>query len=71
MPKISGKGQITLPVGQREAIGVKPGDVVETFVVGDQIHIVKKIAGAARGILKGAKVMESISDEASVESTLS
>ncbi len=71
MPKISGKGQITLPVGQREAIGVKPGDVVETFVVGDQIHIVKKVAGAAKGILKGVKVKEPISDEASMESTLS
>jgi AbrB family looped-hinge helix DNA binding protein len=71
MPKVSAKGQITLPVSQREAIGIKPGDEIETFVVGDQIHIVKKVAGAARGILKNVEAKAPISDEQSVESALS
>jgi AbrB family looped-hinge helix DNA binding protein len=71
MPKISAKGQITLPASQREAIGVRPGDEIETFVVDDQINIVKKVAGAARGMLKKVKVKDSISDEQSMESALS
>ncbi|MFT6915158.1 MAG: AbrB family looped-hinge helix DNA binding protein [Motiliproteus sp.] len=49
MPKISAKGQITLPASQREAIGVRPGDEVDIYAVGDQINIVKKVAGAAKG----------------------
>jgi AbrB family looped-hinge helix DNA binding protein len=71
MPKISAKGQITLPASQREAIGVKPGDEIETFVVGDQINIVKKVPGAAKGILKNLKAKAPISDEQSMESALS
>ena len=71
MPKVSAKGQITLPASQREAIGVKPGDEIETFVVGDQINIVKKIAGAARGMLKNVNAKASMSDEQSMESALS
>ncbi|WP_269618700.1 AbrB/MazE/SpoVT family DNA-binding domain-containing protein [Zhongshania sp. BJYM1] len=71
MPKISAKGQITLPASQREAIGVRPGDEIETFVVDDQINIVKKVAGAARGVLKNVKAKVSISDEQSMESFLS
>lgn len=71
MPKVSSKGQITLPASQREAIGIKPGDEIETFVVGDQIHIVKKVAGAAKGILKNVEAKAPISDEQSVESALS
>lgn len=71
MPRVSSKGQITLPASQREAIGVKPGDEIETFVVGDQIHIVKKVSGAAKGLLKGVKVKTPISDEESRDSVLS
>lgn len=70
MPKVSSKGQITLPASQREAIDIKPGDEIETFVVGDQIHIVKKVAGAAKGILKHVKVHRLITDEQSLESAL-
>ncbi|MDX1504173.1 MAG: AbrB/MazE/SpoVT family DNA-binding domain-containing protein [Spongiibacter sp.] len=71
MPKVSAKGQITLPASQREAIGVRPGDEIETFVVDDQINIVKKVTGAAKGMLKNVKVKASISDEQSKESALS
>jgi AbrB family looped-hinge helix DNA binding protein len=71
MPKVSSKGQITLPASQREAIGIKPGDEIETFVVGDQINIVKKVAGAARGILKNVEAKAPISDEQSMDSALS
>jgi len=70
MPKINAKGQITLPASQREAIGIKPGDEVEIFVVGDQINIVKKVAGAANGILRDVKSKAPISDEKSMELAL-
>ncbi|WP_426415304.1 AbrB/MazE/SpoVT family DNA-binding domain-containing protein [Aestuariirhabdus sp. LZHN29] len=71
MAKISSKNQITLPAAQREAIGVKAGDEVEIFAVGDQINIVKKVAGAAKGMLSGVKAKAAISDKQSMESALS
>ena len=71
MPKVSAKGQITLPMSQREAIGVKPGDEVETFVVDGQITVIKKVSGAAKGILKDVKPQCDISDDQSLESSIS
>lgn len=71
MPRISAKGQVTLPASQRKAVGLMPGDEIETFVADGQITIVKKIPGAAKGILKHARVKSSVSDELSVDSTLS
>lgn len=71
MPRISAKGQITLPASQREAIGVQLGDEVETYVVGDQINVVKKVNGAAKGLLKNVKAKAPMTDEESMESALS
>lgn len=42
MPKVSAKRQITLPVGQCKALGIEPGDDVESFVAHGQLTIIKK-----------------------------
>lgn len=52
MPKVSSKRQITLPVSQCEALGIEPGDEVESFISYGQLNHCKKEAGAAKGILK-------------------
>ena len=64
MARVSGKRQITLPVDQCRALGIEPGDEVEMFVYRDQITIVKKVSGAARGLLSHIKAGR-MSDEAS------
>ncbi len=51
MPKVSSKRQITLPVDQCQALGIEPGDEYQSFVAGGQITIIKKVPGAAQGIL--------------------
>ena len=52
MPKVSSKRQITLPIEQCRQIGIEPGDEYRSFVANGHITIVKKIPGAAKGILK-------------------
>ena len=70
MPKVSTKRQITLPIGQCEALGIKPGDEVESFVADGQLTIVKKLKGAAKGLLKHVGANSSMTDEESLQSTL-
>ena len=70
MPKVSAKRQITLPVSHCEALGIKPGDEVETFVAHGQLTIVKKKQGAAMGVLKHVHGNPSMTDEESMESAL-
>lgn len=70
MPKVSAKRQITLPVGQCKAMGIEPGDDVESFVAHGQLTIVKKQKGAARGVLKHVQGNPSMTDEESLESAL-
>ena len=70
MPKVSAKRQITLPIGQCEALGIEPGDEVESFVADNQITIVKKLKGAAKGLLKRVQTNSSITDEESLQSAL-
>lgn len=70
MPKVSAKRQITLPIGQCEALGIEPGDDVESFVAHGQLTIVKKKKGAARGILKHVRINPDMTDEESLESAL-
>lgn len=55
MPKVQAKGQVTLEGAHRTAVGIRPGDEVEEFVVrpGERIErigilIVPKRAGFAR-----------------------
>lgn len=70
MPKVSAKRQITLPVNQCEALGIEPGDEVESFVAHGQLTIVKKKQGAAKGVLKHVQGNLSMTDEESLESAL-
>ena len=43
MPKVSAKRQITLPIEQCRAAGIKPGDEYESYVSGiGQVMIIKK-----------------------------
>ena len=51
MAKVSRKRQITIPIELCREANLKPGDFVETFVYNGQITIVKKVKGAAKGIL--------------------
>jgi bifunctional DNA-binding transcriptional regulator/antitoxin component of YhaV-PrlF toxin-antitoxin module len=70
MPKVSSKRQITLPVEQCQQVGIEPGDEYQSFVANGHITIVKKIPGAAKGILKHVKGDTSVTDEASLQSAL-
>ena len=70
MPKVSSKRQITLPVDQCRQVGIEPGDEYQSFVADGHITIVKKIPGAARGILKHIEGDTSVTDEASLQNTL-
>jgi len=70
MPKVSSKRQITLPVDQCKQVGIEPGDEYQSFVADGHITIVKKVPGAATGILKNVKGDRSVTDEASLQSVL-
>jgi len=71
MPKVSSKRQITLPVEQCRLAGIEPGDDYESFVDNDgHITIIKKISGAARGVLSGITAARKVSEDASRESSL-
>ena len=71
MPKVSGKRQITLPISQCEVLGIRPGDEVDIFIADDQLTIVKKSMGAAKGLLKEVIPKSSMSDESSRQSAMS
>ncbi len=70
MPKVSSKRQSTLPVDQCRQVGIEPGDEYQSFVTDGHITIVKKIPGAAKGIVKHVKGDTSVTDEASLQSAL-
>jgi len=70
MPKVSAKRQITIPIDQCKEADIAPGDEVETFIFNEQITIVKKEKGAAKGILNDIKIDKRVSDEQSLHSTL-
>ncbi len=70
MPKVSAKRQITIPIDQCQEAKINPGDEIETFIYGGQITIVKKVKGAAKGILNKVKIDKRLSDEMSLQSTL-
>ncbi len=71
MSKVSSKRQITLPKDQCAFAGISPRDEIVSFVDHNgTIFIVKKTAGAAKGILKGIKVDSGMSDYESLMSSL-
>ena len=64
MPKVSSKRQITLPVDQCRLAGIEPCDEYDSYVDNDgHITIIKKVSGAARGILKGIRVDRQVSED--------
>lgn len=69
MPKVSSKRQITLPIDQCKAAGIEPGDEYDSYVDNEgHITIVKKVAGSAKGLLKGITVDKRFSEEQSLKS---
>ncbi len=70
MPKVSAKRQITIPIDQCQALGIEPGDMVESFVVDGQLTLVKKSVGAAKGILSHVKAQGFMTDEESLQSVM-
>lgn len=71
MPKVSAKRQITLPIDQCKAAGIEPGDEYDSYVDNEgHITIVKKVAGSAKGLLKGLVVDKRFSDEQSLQSAI-
>lgn len=71
MPKVSAKRQITLPVVQCQLAGIEPGDECESYVDSDgHITIVKKVAGAAAGLLRHVVADPLVSDEESLAGSL-
>ena len=70
MPKVSAKRQITIPIDQCQVLGIEPGDEVESFVVDGQLILVKKVAGAAQGLLSHVQPINSMTDEESMESVI-
>jgi bifunctional DNA-binding transcriptional regulator/antitoxin component of YhaV-PrlF toxin-antitoxin module len=72
MPRVSSKRQITLPVDQCRKADINPGDEYVSFVDNlGHITIIKKISGAASGLLKDIKIDKRLSDESSLHSSLS
>ena len=47
MPRMTSKGQVTIPKNIREVLGVKPGDQVEFELLSDQRVIVKPVLATA------------------------
>jgi bifunctional DNA-binding transcriptional regulator/antitoxin component of YhaV-PrlF toxin-antitoxin module len=71
MPIISSKRQITLPADQCRTAGINPGDEYVSFVDNlGHISIIKKIPGAASGLLKDIKIDKRLSDETSLHSAI-
>ncbi|PLY12882.1 MAG: AbrB family transcriptional regulator [Sedimenticola sp.] len=70
MPRVSSKRQITLPINQCEALGIEPGDEVESFVADGQLTIIKKVRGAAKGLLREVQANPAMTDQESLESAL-
>ena len=70
MPIVSSKRQITLPVTQCDALGIEPGDEIESFVSDGRLTIVKKEKGGAFGLLDHVKGDPKMSDDESLRSAL-
>lgn len=71
MIKVNAKRQITLPADLCEIAHINVGDDVEGFVDRQGvISIVKKQAGAAKGLLKDISINMDISEQKSLESAV-
>lgn len=70
MPKVNAKKQITIPIEQCIKAKIKPGDEIENFIFNNQITIVKKVKGSAKGILNHIKNNKKCSDNESLQDTI-
>ena len=70
MPKVSAKRQITIPINLCDEAHIQSGDEIEAFIYNEQITIVKKKKGSAKGILSHIDFDKRVSDEESLQSTL-
>ena len=70
MPRVNAKRQITLPIDQCREAGIGPGDEYRSYVADGRITIVRKTAGAARGILRHVAGGRAVSDEDSLQDAL-
>lgn len=70
IPKISSKRQITLPIQQCKQLNLQPGDEYMSFVYEGHITIIKQVSNAAKGLLKHIKGDASVSDQASLQSSI-
>lgn len=50
MPRITSKGQVTIPAHVREELGLYPGTEIEFFFKGDDLYIAKAGTAASMGI---------------------
>lgn len=65
MPKVSSKGQLTLPAYQCRLAGIEPGDECRIFVGDGRITVVRQQPGSAWGCLAHLRADEIVSDEQS------
>ena len=71
MAKVSSKRQITLPIEHCLTANITAGDDVECFVDREGvISIVKKRAGAAKGLLKGIAINTEVTEKESLVSAI-
>lgn len=66
MPSVTTKGQVTIPIGIREKMGIKPGDKVE-FEKTEEGYVIQKVAPTTkdgsdpfekyRGMAEGSETM--------------
>ncbi len=70
MPRVSAKRQITLPIDLCREVGIRPGDQYRSFVADGRITIVRKTAGAAKGLLGHVAGDPDVTDEESLQDAL-
>jgi bifunctional DNA-binding transcriptional regulator/antitoxin component of YhaV-PrlF toxin-antitoxin module len=70
MPKVSAKRQITIPIAQCIEAQIKLGDEIETFIFNNQITIIKKVKGSAKGILNHIKTNKKCSNNESLQDAI-
>ena len=70
MPRVSAKRQITLPIDQCREVGIGPGDEYRSFVADGRITIVRKTAGAAKGVLCHVAGDPAVGDDESLQDAL-
>lgn len=59
--RLTSKGQVTIPQGIRERLGLMPLTEVEFDIVGDSVRIRKKAAGTSGKKSRGQLLLEAMS----------